>query len=31
VLRFLVGQVMKATSGKADPNLAADLIKHKVS
>jgi aspartyl-tRNA(Asn)/glutamyl-tRNA(Gln) amidotransferase subunit B len=31
VLRFLVGQVMKATKGKADPNLAADLIKHKLS
>jgi aspartyl-tRNA(Asn)/glutamyl-tRNA(Gln) amidotransferase subunit B len=31
VLRFLVGQVMKATNGKADPNLAADLIKHKLS
>jgi aspartyl-tRNA(Asn)/glutamyl-tRNA(Gln) amidotransferase subunit B len=31
VLRFLVGQVMKATKGKAAPNLAADLIKHKLS
>jgi len=31
VLRFLVGQVMKATKGKADPNLAADLIKRRLS
>jgi aspartyl-tRNA(Asn)/glutamyl-tRNA(Gln) amidotransferase subunit B len=31
VLRFLVGQVMKATEGKADPGLAADLIKHRLS
>jgi aspartyl-tRNA(Asn)/glutamyl-tRNA(Gln) amidotransferase subunit B len=31
VLRFLVGQVMKATKGKADPVLAADLIKQKLS
>jgi aspartyl-tRNA(Asn)/glutamyl-tRNA(Gln) amidotransferase subunit B len=30
-LRFLVGQVMKATKGKADPVLAADLIKQKLS
>ncbi len=30
VLRFLVGQVMKATRGKADPNLAADLLKEKL-
>jgi aspartyl-tRNA(Asn)/glutamyl-tRNA(Gln) amidotransferase subunit B len=30
VLRFLVGQVMRATKGKADPNLAADLLKRKV-
>jgi aspartyl-tRNA(Asn)/glutamyl-tRNA(Gln) amidotransferase subunit B len=26
VLRFLVGQVMKATGGKANPKLAADLL-----
>ena len=26
-IRFLVGQVMKATRGKANPSLAADLIK----
>jgi len=31
VLRFLVGQVMRATRGKADPNLAADLLKEKLS
>ena len=31
VLRFLVGQVMRATWGKADPNLAADLLKEKLS
>ena len=31
VLRFLVGQVMKTTKGKADPNLAADLIKQRLS
>jgi len=31
VLRFLVGQVMRATGGKADPNLAADLIKKKLA
>jgi aspartyl-tRNA(Asn)/glutamyl-tRNA(Gln) amidotransferase subunit B len=31
VLRFLVGQVMKATKGKADPNLAADLMKQGLS
>jgi len=30
VLRFLVGQVMRATRGKADPNLAADLLKGKL-
>jgi aspartyl-tRNA(Asn)/glutamyl-tRNA(Gln) amidotransferase subunit B len=30
VLRFLVGQVMKATKGKADPNLAAELLKRKL-
>jgi aspartyl-tRNA(Asn)/glutamyl-tRNA(Gln) amidotransferase subunit B len=27
VLRFLVGQVMKATRGKAEPGLAADLLR----
>jgi len=31
VLRFLVGQVMTATRGKADPNVAADLLKRKLS
>jgi len=31
VLRFLVGQVMRATGGRADPNLAADLIKKKLA
>jgi aspartyl-tRNA(Asn)/glutamyl-tRNA(Gln) amidotransferase subunit B len=31
VLRFLVGQVMRATRGKADPNLVADLLKRKLS
>jgi aspartyl-tRNA(Asn)/glutamyl-tRNA(Gln) amidotransferase subunit B len=31
VLRFLVGQVMRATRGKADPNLAADLLKRRLS
>jgi aspartyl-tRNA(Asn)/glutamyl-tRNA(Gln) amidotransferase subunit B len=31
VLRFLVGQVMKATKGTADPNLAANLIKLRLS
>jgi len=30
VLRFLVGQVMRATRGKADPNLAADLLRRKL-
>jgi aspartyl-tRNA(Asn)/glutamyl-tRNA(Gln) amidotransferase subunit B len=31
VLSFLVGRVMKATKGKADPNLAARLIKSRLS
>ncbi len=31
VLRFLIGQVMKATRGKANPNLAAQLLKEKLS
>jgi aspartyl-tRNA(Asn)/glutamyl-tRNA(Gln) amidotransferase subunit B len=31
VLRFLVGQVMKATRGKAEPTLAGDLLKDKLS
>jgi len=31
VLRFFVGQVMRATRGKADPNLAANLLKQKLS
>jgi len=31
VLRFLVGQVMRATAGKADPILAADLLKQRMS
>lgn len=30
VLRFLVGQVMKATRGKADPVIAAQLLRHKL-
>lgn len=30
VLRFLVGQVMRATKGKADPNITADLIRKKL-
>ena len=31
VLGFLVGQVMKASRGKADPALANDLVKQKLS
>ena len=31
VLRFLIGQVMKATRGKANPNLAGQLLKEKLS
>ncbi|MGC8786069.1 MAG: Asp-tRNA(Asn)/Glu-tRNA(Gln) amidotransferase subunit GatB [Anaerolineae bacterium] len=31
VLRFLVGQVMRATKGKADPNVTAELIRKKLS
>jgi aspartyl-tRNA(Asn)/glutamyl-tRNA(Gln) amidotransferase subunit B len=31
VLRFLVGQVMKATEGKADPGLAAGLMKERLA
>ncbi len=31
VLRFFVGQVMRATRGKAEPNLAANLLKQKLS
>ncbi len=31
VLRFLIGQVMRATKGKADPNLAAEMLKKKLS
>lgn len=30
-IRFLVGQVMKATRGTADPNVAAELLKDKLS
>ena len=30
VLKFLVGQVMRATRGQANPTLAADLIKQKI-
>jgi aspartyl-tRNA(Asn)/glutamyl-tRNA(Gln) amidotransferase subunit B len=30
VLGFLVGQVMRATKGKADPNLASDLLIQKL-
>jgi len=30
VLRFLVGQVMRATKGKANPSLAADLLERKL-
>ena len=31
VLRFLVGQVMKATRGKANPHLVNELLKQKLS
>ena len=31
VLRFLVGQVMKSTKGKADPVLTADLLRSRLS
>lgn len=31
VLRFLVGQVMRATRGKADPQLAAQLLKEQLA
>ncbi len=31
VLRFLIGQVMKATRGKADPVMAANLLKRRLS
>ncbi len=31
VLRFLVGQVMKATRGKANPHLVNELLKEKLS
>jgi len=31
VLRFLVGQVMKATRGKANPELAADLLQERLA
>ena len=31
VLGFLVGQVMKASRGKADPALANELVKKKLS
>ena len=30
VLRFLVGQVMKATRGKANPHLANELLREKL-
>ena len=30
VLDFLVGQVMRATKGKADPSVAADLLRTKI-
>jgi len=30
VLRFLVGQIMHATKGKANPTLAADMLKRKL-
>ena len=30
VLRFLVGQVMRATKGKANPNLVTDMLKRKL-
>ncbi len=31
VLRFLVGQVMRATRGKADPKVATDMLKQKLT
>ena len=31
VLRFLVGQVMKATKGQADPQLAAELLQRRMA
>lgn len=31
VLRFLIGQVMKASRGKADPKLAAELLRERLS
>ncbi len=31
ILKFLVGQVMKATKGQANPTLAADLLTQKLS
>jgi len=31
VLGFLVGQVMKASRGKADPALVNELVKKKLS
>lgn len=30
VLRFLIGQVMKATRGKANPRLADTLLREKL-
>ena len=31
VAGFLVGQIMKASSGKADPTLVKELLQHKLS
>jgi aspartyl-tRNA(Asn)/glutamyl-tRNA(Gln) amidotransferase subunit B len=31
VLKFLVGQVMRASKGQANPNLAADLLRKKIN
>jgi aspartyl-tRNA(Asn)/glutamyl-tRNA(Gln) amidotransferase subunit B len=31
VVGFLVGQVMKATQGKADPRLVNELLREKMS
>jgi aspartyl-tRNA(Asn)/glutamyl-tRNA(Gln) amidotransferase subunit B len=31
VFGFLVGQVMKATGGKANPKLAAELLRQKIN
>ena len=31
VLRFLIGQVMRATMGKANPNLATEMLKNKLN